>query len=391
MYYVAEGDNPRRLGRDLINRVRAHSRIVSYSNTEMINHGGHVGRFWADLRTRHTDGTSDIFRVEHGVSIIATGGRESRNHPWLDIPGVITQEVLEEKVVHHPEEIAALQDVVMIQCAQSPGQVEYCSRVCCTNTMKNAIRIKLFNPSCRVTVLFKNIVTYGFREKYYTEARQLGVLFMRYTDDESPQIIHGSDSNGRLTVRVRDLSLDRWLIIPADIIPLSVSISPAKGTVELAEMLRVPLSTEGFFSEAQLKLRPMDFSRDGIFLAGMAHYPKFIEESISHALAAAARAITLLSQGTMYHGGIIAEVDPDKCVGCLTCTRVCPFAIPQVLQLAGRVGVGGLGGAAFIDPAQCHGCGTCTSECPANAIQLINYTDEQVMLQEIGGLGSWQN
>jgi heterodisulfide reductase subunit A-like polyferredoxin len=156
-------------------------------------------------------------------------------------------------------------------------------------------------------------------------------------------------------------------------------------------MLRVPLSTEGFFSEAQLKLRPMDFSRDGIFLAGMAHYPKFIEESISHALAAAARAITLLSQGTMYHGGIIAEVDADKCVGCLTCTRVCPFAIPQVLQLAGRVGVGSLGGAAFIDPAQCHGCGTCTSECPANAIQLINYTDEQVMLQDIGGLGSWQN
>jgi heterodisulfide reductase subunit A-like polyferredoxin len=391
MYYVAEGDSPRRLGRDLINRVRAHSRIVSYSNTEMINHGGHVGRFWADLRTTHADGSSDSFRVEHGVTIIATGGRESRNHPWLDIPGVITQEVLEEKVVHHPEEIAALQDVVMIQCAQSPGQAEYCSRVCCTNTMKNAIRLKLFNPSCRVTVLYKNIVTYGFREKYYTEARNLGVLFMRYTDDEPPQIIQTADPNGRLTVRVRDLSLDRRLALPADIIPLSVSIAPAHGTVELAEMLRVPLSTEGFFSEAQLKLRPMDFSRDGIFLAGMAHYPKFIEESISHALAAAARAITLLSQGTMYHGGIIAEVDADKCVGCLTCTRVCPFAIPQVLQIAGRVGVGSLGGAAFIDPVQCHGCGTCTSECPANAIQLINYTDEQVMLQDIGGLGSWQN
>ena len=103
MYYVAEGDNPRRLGRDLVNRVRAHSRIVSYSNTEMINHGGHVGRFWADLRTTHPDGSSETFRVEHGVTIIATGGRESRNHPWLDIPGVITQEDLEEKVVHHPE------------------------------------------------------------------------------------------------------------------------------------------------------------------------------------------------------------------------------------------------------------------------------------------------
>ena len=169
-----------------------------------------------------------------------------------------------------------------------------------------------------------------------------------------------------------------------------MSITPAEGTRQLAEMLRLPLSTEGFFAEAQMKLRPMDFQRDGIFLAGMAHYPKFIEESISHALAAAARALTLLSQGTMHHGGVVADVDANKCVGCLTCTRVCPFAIPQVMQEAGRNGVGNLGGAAFIDPAQCHGCGTCTSECPANAIQLINYTDEQMMLREIGGLGAWQ-
>jgi len=134
----------------------------------------------------------------------------------------------------------------------------------------------------------------------------------------------------------------------------------------------------------------MDFQQNGIFLAGMAHYPKFIEESISHALAAAARALTLLSQGNMYFGGVVAEVDSDKCVGCLTCTRVCPFAIPQVLQLAGRNGVGDLGGAAYIDAAQCHGCGTCTSECPANAIQLVNYSDDQMMLREIGGLGSWK-
>jgi heterodisulfide reductase subunit A-like polyferredoxin len=154
--------------------------------------------------------------------------------------------------------------------------------------------------------------------------------------------------------------------------------------------LRVPISSEGFFEEAQLKLRPMDFMRDGIFLAGMAHYPKFIEESISHALAAAARALTLLSQETLYLGGVVAQVDPGKCVGCLTCTRTCPFGIPQVIELEGRTGVGGLGGAAFIDPALCQGCGTCTGECPANAIQLINYTDEQMMLRSIGGLGRWR-
>ncbi|HIP73258.1 MAG TPA: CoB--CoM heterodisulfide reductase iron-sulfur subunit A family protein [Anaerolineae bacterium] len=386
MYYVAEGDDPRRLGRDLVNRVRAHRRIGTYVETEVVAHGGQVGHFWADLTTRH-NGRRETFRVEHGVTIVATGGRETREHPWLKLPGVITQEELEEKVVHRPEEIAALRDVVMIQCATTPGEVEYCSRVCCTNTMKNAIRLKLFNPGCNVTVLYKNIVTYGFREKYYTEARKLGVLFVRYTDDELPEIGYGE--NGRLQVRVRDLSLNRWLTLPADIIPLSTQIAPSAGTRQLAQMLRLPLSTEGFFAEAQMKLRPMDFQRDGIFLAGMAHYPKFIEETISHALAAAARALTLLSQDAMYHGGVIAVVDPERCVGCLTCTRVCPFAIPQVLQLDGRNGVGNLGGAAFIDAAQCHGCGTCTSECPGNAIQLVNYTDEQMMLREVGGLGSW--
>jgi heterodisulfide reductase subunit A len=387
MYYVAEGENPRRLGRDLVNRVRSHQRITAHTRTEVIDHGGHVGRFWADLRTRHPDGRTDTFQVEHGVTIVATGGRETRDHPWLDIPNVLTQEELEEKVVHHPEEIAALKNVVMVQCIRPEGTLEYCSRVCCTNTMKNAIRIKLFNPGCRVTVLYKNIVTYGFREKYYTEARRLGVVFVRYTDELPPEIAISQDG---LTVRVRDLSLDRWLTLPADLIPLSMSVAPADGTKKLAKMLRLPLSSEGFFAEAQMKLRPMDFMRDGIFLAGMAHYPKFIEESISHALAAAARALTLLSQGTMHLGGVVATVDPDKCVGCLTCTRTCPFGIPLVIERDGRPGVGGLGGSAFIDPAQCQGCGTCTGECPANAIHLINYTDEQIILPEIGGLGAWQ-
>lgn len=386
MYYVAEGDNPRLLGRDLVNRVRAHQRVLTHLRTEVIAHGGHVGQFWADLRTSQPGGAEETFRIEHGVTIVATGAREAREHPLLGWPQVITQQELEEKVVVSPEEIAALKHVVMIQCVQPVGGVAYCSRVCCTETMKNAIRLRLFNPSCQVTVLYKNITTYGFREQYYTNAREHGVVFMRYTEDGSLGVV---PANGGVDVRVRDLTLNRWLTIPADLVVLSMPVVPAAGTVELANMLRVPLSSEGFFAEAQMKLRPMDFMREGIFLAGMAHYPKFIEESASHALAAAARALTFLSQGALDLGGIVAEVDPDKCVGCLTCTRVCPFAIPQVLQLESRNGVGGLGGAAYIDPAQCQGCGTCTGECPAGAIQLVNYDDEQVMLHESGGLGAW--
>ena len=386
LYYVAEGYNPRRLGRDLINRVRAHRHITTYIRTEVIQHTGHVGNFTSLLRTSHPDGPSETFRVDHGVTIVATGGRESHNHPWLAHSKVLTQSELEEKIIHNPQEIATLKNVVMLQCAIQPGETNYCSRICCTNALKNAIRLKLFNPGCNVYVLYKNMVTYGFREEYYTEARRLGVVFIRYTDEAPPDLV---EQNGQLFVRVRDLSLDRWLTLSADLVPLSTAIAPNPGAKELADTLRVPISSEGFFEEAQIKLRPMDFMREGIFLAGMAHYPKFIEESIAHASAAAARALTLLSQGTLYLGGIVAVVDPNKCVGCLTCTRTCPFSIPQVIQQEGRSGVGGLGGAAFIDPAQCQGCGTCTGECPANAIQLINYTDTQMMMRDIGGLGSW--
>lgn len=387
LYYVAEGYNPQRLLRDLVNRVRSHQRIAVHTRTEVISHSGHVGFFITQLSTKH-NGSQEVSQIEHGVTIVATGAQETREHPLLNIPGVITQRELEEKIIHHPEEIAVLKDVVMIQCVRPEGVPDYCSRVCCTNTIKNAIRLKLFNPNSRVTVLYKNIVTYGFREEYYTEARRRGILFIRYTDEEPPEVLpYGT----RLVVHARDHSLNRWLTIPADLVPISTSIVPAQGARELANLLRVPLSSEGFFEEAQMKLRPMDFMREGIFLTGMAHYPKFIEESISHALAAAARALTFLSQESLYLGGVVAQVDPDKCVGCLTCTRTCPFSIPQVVQTEGRSGVGGIGGAAYIDPAQCQGCGTCTGECPANAIQLVHYTDKQMMLREVGGLGSWRS
>jgi heterodisulfide reductase subunit A2 len=388
LYYVAEGYHPQRLLRDLVNRIRSHQRIITHTRTELVDFSGHIGQFSSNLKTTHADGSSEVIQVEHGVTIVATGAREGTNHSLLDHPLVITEREFEEKIIHHPEQVAALKDVVMLQCQRPEGVSDYCSRVCCTNTMKNAIRIKLFNPDCRVSVLYKNIVTYGFREEYYTEARRLGVVFIRYTDAEPPQII---PENDHILVRVRDLSLDQWLTLPADLLQISLSIIPEKGTQDLANMLRVPLSSEGFFDEAQMKLRPMDFMREGIFLAGMAHYPKFIEESISHALAAAARALTLLSQRTLHLGGVVAQVDSTKCVGCLTCTRTCPFEIPQVVQLEDRLGVGHLGGAAYIDPAQCQGCGTCTGECPANAIQLIHYSDEQMMLRSIGGLGSWKS
>jgi heterodisulfide reductase subunit A-like polyferredoxin len=183
-------------------------------------------------------------------------------------------------------------------------------------------------------------------------------------------------ADGRLEVRAWEQVFQREMVLVPELVALSMAIVPSDGTKELAKILNVPLSAEGFFQEAHLKMRPMDFMEEGIFMAGMAHYPKFIEESIINAQATAARAITLLSKEPLYYGGPIAEVDQTKCVGCLTCVRTCPFQIPKIKSAL--AGVGGIVGAAYIEPALCQGCGTCTAECPAKAIQLMAHRDVQL-------------
>jgi heterodisulfide reductase subunit A len=379
IYYLAEGDNPQRLLRDLVNRVLGHRRIDILTNSEVISNEGSVGAFRSGVRTPMGE-----TEVEHGVTVVATGGQQWRGDVFLlgQDGRVITSLDLEEIITHRPEQIVGLKQVVFIQCVGRTGErgVEYCSRTCCTNTMKNALRIKLLNPNCRVVVLYKDIITYGFREEYYTEARRRGVIFVRYDDDHMPQV--RVNDQGQLEVVAWESSLGEELVLHPDLLSLSMAIEPSDGTEKLARILDVPLSSEGFFLEDHLKMRPMDFTKEGVFVCGMAHYPKFIAECITNAQAAAGRAITILSTPQMYIGGVISVVDQSKCVGCLTCVRTCPFTIPQVRYV--DVGVGGIKGAAYIDPAVCTGCGTCTAECPAGAIQLVAYRDEQIMGLPLG-------
>jgi heterodisulfide reductase subunit A len=383
VHYLVEGENPNKLLRDLVNRIIAHEHINVMTRTEIIKHDGHVGAYHA--LARHHDGS--ISEISHGVTIVATGGQESRVSHYLlgEHPAVVTQLELEDKLALRIEEVTNLKDVVMIQCVKPKEETyEYCSRICCVSTIKNAIRLKTIMPKCRVTVLYKDIITYGFREQYYTEARERGVVFVRYDQGHPP---HVQQQDGQIVISLQEQMLDRELTLKPDLLVLSTSIQPSSGTKELAKLLKVPISNEGFFLEAHLKMRPMDFMEEGIFVCGIAHYPKFIEESISQAQAAAGRATTILSKKPYHFGGTIAVVDPDKCVGCLTCMRTCPFEIPRVNDQ--YTGVGKLGGAAYVEPTLCHGCGTCTAECPANAIQLLNYTDEQIMVPEFPVLGSW--
>lgn len=386
VHYVAEGHSPQRLLRDVVNRVVGHEHIRVMVQTEVIEHGGHVGQFTALLRTQRAGSGHVDTRLQHAATVVAVGAREWDGDVYHlgQHPSVLAQSDLEEHIIHHPESINTLQQVVMIQCVRPPGAMDYCSRICCTSTIKNAIRIKLLNPACQVIVLYKDIITYGFREQYYNEARRRGVIFVRYDDSNLPVV---TDTDGTLTVTACDLTLGEELRLQPDLLALSMAIVPGEDNASLAARLGVPLSAEGFFLEAHLKMRPLDFTEEGIFLCGMAHYPKFIEECIAQAQASAGRALTVLMQDSLYVGGVVAEIDPAKCTACLTCVRICPFGIPEID--AQTSGVGAISGAARIDPARCQGCGTCTAECPAVAIQLVNYKDAQIMLPSVGGLGSW--
>lgn len=387
VYYTASGANPQSLLRDLVNRVAADEHVTIHFQSQLVREEGTVGDFRSLIETRVPGGEVRRHEIRHAVTIVAVGGKESATKAYLygENERVVLQSRLEEMLAHEPEEVERLREVVMIQCVDGAALPSYCSRICCTNAIKNALRLKKLNPDCRVIVLHKEIMTYGFREQYYLQARAEGVLFMRYTDSNPPHARVLENGGCRtLRVDVQEPVFGKMIELEPDILALSTPIVPADGSSKLAKVLGVPLSREGFFQEAHLKMRPIEFDKEGVFLAGLAHYPKFIEECSTQALAAVGRALTILSRPEIEVGGGVAFVDEQRCTGCLTCVRTCPFGVPRVR--CDQPGVGGILGAAWIDPALCQGCGTCSAECPAKAIQLRGYLDEQVSF----GLGSWE-
>jgi len=386
VYYMADSQqpdsDPQKYLRHLIDRVQRHPKINVHLRTELLETSGFVGNFVSRL-----GGNGREFEVRHGATIVATGGREYRGREYGcgNDPRIITQQEFEGLLANPQSAIRNPQSVVMIQCVGPAAR--YCSRICCTTALKNALKLKELNPAAQVTVLFKDIRTYGFKERLYTQAREAGVLFVHYDDEHEPQVEvtnHKSQINNRqsaignhLVVRAWEPMLGQELVLTPDLVVLSTPIVPAEGARELANRLKVPMDLDGFFLEAHIKLRPVDFASDGIFMAGLAHYPKFLDETIVQAQAAAARAAAILAQDTLMSSARVAVVDQAKCVGCLTCVRLCPYNAPKVK--ATFTGVGGVSGAAYVEPAACHGCGTCAAECPARAIQLLHYTDLQML------------
>lgn len=373
VYSTLEKDDVPAFTADLIRRVESHPNIDLHRETEVAAVAGHIGKFRVTLNTQ-----GEKAEVACGAVIVATGAQAAQTSEFLygQSDRVMTQVEL-EKQLHEQAFFTNGGNIVMIQCVGSRNSEHpYCSRICCSMAVKNALSIKEQDPAAQVFVLYRDVRTYGFREAYYQQAREAGVVFIRYNQDSPPEI---SDARG-LVVTVTSPDFPEALEIEADHVVLSTGVAPGKDNRVLSDMLKVPLNADGFYVEAHMKLRPVDFASEGIFLCGLSHAPKLIDENISQARAAAARAATVLSKTHLDVGAQVSQVNQNKCISCMTCVHACPYGAPFANKDRKAEIVG----------AKCMGCGICAAECPARAIQLNHFETGQfrMMVDNLLAVGS---
>jgi heterodisulfide reductase subunit A len=361
-----EGKDVRAYMDDLILKTSQNERIQVLTDAIIVDHSGMPGLFRTGLQI----GPRMFYRqITHGATIMATGALPNRPAEYLldEHQAVITQLDLDGILEDQPEKVGAWQNVVMIQCvgSRSPENPN-CSRICCQAAVKNALRLLELNPKVQILILYRDMRTYGFQEDYYRKARERGVVFVRYEAEARPVV----ETNGdRVEVAFVEPILERTVKITADTLVLSTGfVADDENIEDLAMIFRLPRTLDGYFLEDHVKLRPIDLPEPGFFVAGTAHSPKSIRESIAQAQAAAGRVLTLLAKDKISLGAAVARVDSKKCAACLICVRACPFGIPFI----------NADGYSEIDPAMCHGCGICAAECPAKAIQVMQYEDDQL-------------
>jgi heterodisulfide reductase subunit A-like polyferredoxin len=364
LHHTIEGADIQAYLRKIIDQVTASPKIEVLTNTWVIGFDGFQGNFTTEVAV---GSNREIRTVEHGVIVVATGANEYQPKEFLC--GRDKRVVTQISLTDYLEKSGAddLDNVVMIQCVGSRNEENpNCSRICCQSAVKNALLIKVKNPKTNVYILYRDIRTYGFLEDYYSKARKLGVIFIRYDKDAPPTVV--SDDDG-LLVAVKDHVLCRDVEIRADLLALSAGVT-ASDTKELGGIMKLNRDLEGFFIEAHVKLRPVDMPNDAAFLCGMAHSPKLISETIVQSKAAASRAVTFLAKDEIQLSAITAKLDLDHCVKCLTCARSCPYGVPKFNVALGEI---------EIDEAMCHGCGVCAAVCPRRAIGLSYYEDDQIL------------
>ena len=367
LYRTWRGEDVQQNLSELIQSVEKDKNIDIRLATELTHVDGFVGNFKSTLASK---GKEDV--VEHGVAILATGAAEYKPDEYLygKDTRVLTHLELDQRLIDRDQGLKALNTTVFIQCVGSrePDR-PYCSRVCCTHTMESALHLKELNPEIDVYVLYRDIRTYGERELLYRKAREAGVVFIRYSLEQKPKVLSSDEG---LEVRVVDPILQRELHLNTDLLVLATAIVPYKDE-KLAQFFKVPLNDDGFFVEAHPKLAPSEFSTDGVFLCGLAHYPKPIDESIAQAQAAVSRAVTLLAKKSILVSGTVAYVDPAFCSGCGVCVAICPYSAPSIVT------EGRNAGKAEINPALCKGCGLCVASCRSGALNLKGFEEGQIM------------
>ena len=347
----------------LVDNVEKHPDIQVLCDAEVVGASGFVGNF--ETQVANGNGTKT---VEHGVTIVATGGKAADTDEYLY--GKNSRVTRWHDLEHDPEKLKDAESIVFIQCVGSRDDNRpYCSRICCTASISQAISIKEETPDKDVFILYRDIRTYGEKEILYKKAREMGVLFIRYSLDNKPKVAELEDG---LAVEVFDPILQKNLQIKADLVNLATAIEPAVND-KISEFYKIPLNAENFFMEAHAKLRPVEFATDGMFLCGLAHYPKAIDESIAQAMAASSRATTILAKDSVQVSPLVSQIDADKCIGCGLCEEVCAFNAIELEEVEGK------GYRAKNISASCKGCGLCASSCPQIAIDMLHFRDAQIV------------
>lgn len=371
VYYTADGIDIPKIRSEMIEKVQKHQKIKTYTDAKLSALKGYVGSYESQIKT-----PKENVSFTHGVIVVTVGADEYKPHSYHygKDSRVQTQSELEKTLAASTsKDIQNGETFVMIQCVESRDDARpYCSRVCCMQAMKNALKIKELNPRAEVFILYRDLMTYAFKEKFYKDAREKGVMFLQYDPEQKPEL----DTKNGLVVKIHEPMLGETLKIPADHLILSTGLQPNSANPEIGKLLKVPVNDDGFFLEAHVKLRPVDFSTRGVFLAGNCHVPKFLNESIYQAQAAAARAAVILSKPTLKAEPNVAFVNDDLCSGCGICVMVCPYnAIERVEEeVNGKKVI-----RAKINEGLCQGCGTCVSACPSSAIQQKGFKDTQLL------------
>ncbi len=362
IYYYLEEIDLQKLLLEIREKVQNHKLIKIYTNSIIKKIEGYVGNYSTVIQTPKRE-----IEFKNGVVIVAIGTEEHtpESYHYGEDPRVLTQLELEKKLNStKPEEIPNGETYVMIQCVESRDQNKpYCSRICCLKALKNAIKLKELNPRSEVFILYRDMMTYGFKEKYYKEAREKGIMFLQYDKEKKPDVIKEKN----IVVKTYEPMMQETFEIPTDYLVLSTGLQPRFDNKEIAKMLKVPLNSDGFFLEAHVKLRPVDFSTEGVFVAGTCHSPKFIKESIIQAFAAASRAGTLLSNNKYKTQANISSINEEICSGCGLCISVCPYSAIDLVE-----------GKAVLNEALCKGCGSCAAVCPSGAMEQKGFKSNQL-------------